>query len=124
MNKGILITGIVDGVANIAIAYTRVAKKAKEDGLVTEKENAYISSVFTEWIKEGNQYVEKVKEMLSPKLAMSEEDKLKLLGQMHEATTKYAMTVKKFEKGFTALLEQRRKKLTDTEEVQRLFKLK
>lgn len=124
MQKGTMIAGIVDGVTNVMAVAGRVAKKAKEDGLFTEKENAYINGVFNDWQKEGNQFIEKVKELISPKLSMTEEDKIKLFMQMYEVIKKYATAARRFEKGFANLSEERRKKLTDVEEVQRLFKIK
>ena len=124
MQKGTMITGIVDAVVYITGVFARVAKKSKEEGLFTEKENAYIATIFNGMLKEGNQYIEKVKELLSPKHSMSEEDKLKLLNQMYEAMKGYEISAKKFEKAFAQLSGERCQKLTDLREVQRLFKSK
>ncbi len=119
-----MITGIVDAVVYITGVFARVAKKSKEEGLFSEKENGYIAAVFNDRLKEGNQYIEKVKELLSPRHSMSEEDKLKLLRRMYEVMKDYEANTKKFEKGFAQLSDERCRKLTDVREVQRLFKNK
>ena|ERR1035437_9924163 len=122
MQKGTMITEIVDGVVQITHIFARVTKKAKEEGVITEKENAYIAGVFTERLKEGNQYIEKVKELLSPKPLMSEQDKLQLLTRMYTVMKAYTTDAKRFEKGFARLSQQRSKRVTDTSEIAKLFK--
>jgi hypothetical protein len=122
MQKGTMMTGIVDGVIQITNVFARVTKKAKEEGVITEKENAYIAGVFTERLKEGNLYIEKVKELLSPKPSGNEQDKLQLLTRMYGAMKAYTTDAKRFEKGFTRLSQQRSKSITDTSEIAKLFK--
>jgi hypothetical protein len=121
MQKGTMMTGIVDGVIQITHVFARVAKKVKVEGLITDKESAYINQVFAERLKEGNQYIEKVRELLSPKLGVSEEEKLQLLSQMYGVVKSYANQAKKFENGFARLSSQRSKRVTDTQEIARLF---
>lgn len=121
MQKGTMITVIVDGVMQLTSLSEIIGKRIKEEKVITEKESAYISGVLAERLKEGNQYIEKVKEFISPKLAMSEEEKLKLLEQMYTVMKGYAAGAKKFEKGFNKLCEERKQKLADVQEVARLF---
>lgn len=121
MQKGTMITVIVDGVMQLTALSETIAKRIKEEKVITEKEGVYISGVFAERLKEGNQYIEKIKELISPKLAMSEEEKLKLLEQMYSVMKAYAAGAKKFERGFNRLCEERKQKLADVQEVARLF---
>lgn len=121
MQKGMMITVIVDGVIQLTSLFETIAKRIKEEKVITDKEAAYINSVFTERLKEGNQYIEKVKELISPKLAMSEEDKLKQFERMYTVMKWYAADTKKFEKGFNRLCEERKQMLADVQEVARLF---
>lgn len=121
MQKGTMITVIVDGVTQLNSLFEAVTKKIKEDKVITDKESAYITGVFNEKLKEGNQFVEKIKELISPKSAMSEADKLQLLTQMFTVMKENITTLKRFEKGFVKLCEERKAKLTDIKEVTRLF---
>lgn len=121
MQKGTMITVIVDGVTRLNSLFEIVTKKIKEDKVITEKESAYITGVFNEKLKEGNQSIEKLKELISPKLTMSEADKLQLLTQMFTVMKENITTLKRFEKGFVKLCEERKAKLTDIKEVTRLF---
>ncbi|MGN6212065.1 hypothetical protein [Parafilimonas sp.] len=121
MQKGTMITVIVDGVTRLNSLFEIVTKKIKEDKVITEKESAYITGVFNEKLKEGNQSIEKIKELISPKSAMSEADKLQLLTQMFTVMKENITTLKRFEKGFVKLCEERKAKLTDIKEVTRLF---
>lgn len=121
MQKGTMITVIVDGVTQLNSLFETVAKKIKEDKVITEKESAYITGVFNEKMKEGNQFIEKIKELISPKLTMSEADKLQLLTQMFTVMKENITALKRFEKGFIKLCEERKAKLTDTQEIARLF---
>lgn len=124
MQKGTMMTAIVDGVVRLTNAFANTTKKAKETGLTTDQENAYIARVFSERIKEGNQYIEKIKELLSPKHASREEEKIKSLEKMHGVIKGYVSNANKFEKGFDKLLNERASRLTDTQEIARLFKTK
>ena len=121
MQKGTMITVIVDGVTQLNSLFEAVTKKIKEDKVITDKESAYITSVFNERLKEGNQFIEKIKELISPKPAISETDKLQLLTQMFTVMKENITAIKRFEKGFMKLCEERKAKLTDTQEVARLF---
>lgn len=121
MQKGTMITVIVDGVTQLNSLFEAVAKKIKEDKVITEKESAYITGVFNERLKEGNQFIEKIKELISPKLTMSEADKLQLLTQMFTVMKENLAAFKRFERGFIKLCEERKAKLTDIKEVTRLF---
>lgn len=121
MQKGTMITVIVDGVTRLNSLFEIVTKKIKEDKVITEKESAYITGVFNEKLKEGNQSIEKIKELISPKSAMSEADKLQLLTQMFTVMKENITTLKRFEKGSVKLCEERKAKLTGIKEVTRLF---
>jgi len=122
MQKGIMITVIVDGVVQLGGMFDSVAKKIKDEKVITEKESAYVTGMFNERLKEGNQFIEKIKELISPKIAISEEDKVKSLEQMFTVMKGYISSAKKFEKGFTKLCEERKARLMDVQEVARLFK--
>ncbi len=121
MQKGTMIMVIVDGVTQLNSLFEAVAKEIKEDKVITEKESAYITGVFNERLKEGNQFIEKIKELISPKFAMSEADKLQLLTQMFTEMKENLAAFKRFERGFIKLSEERKARLTDIKEVTRLF---
>ena len=121
MQKGTMITVIVDGVTQLNSLFEAITKKIKEDKVITDKESACITGVFNEKLKEGNQFIEKIKELISSKPAMSEADKLQLLTQMFTVMKENITTLKRFEKGFVKLCEERKAKLTDIKEVTRLF---
>ena len=124
MQKGTMMTGIVDACAYINAAFARIARRSKEGGMFTEAENNYIASVFTDMTKDVSQYIEKVKELLAPKQPVSEEETLATLGKMHAVMRSYTVGVKKFEKDFEALAVKRSKRLTDIEDVKKIFKIK
>jgi hypothetical protein len=121
MQKGMMITGIVDGVVQIGQSFTRVSKKVKEEGLITEKESIYITGVFNEMLKTGNQSIEKVKELLSPKHTLNEQDKIQLLEQLYQAVKADTHRAIHFEKGFARLSQERSRRLSSTDEIERLF---
>lgn len=122
MNKGTMIVGIADGVAQIAKVSAEALIRSKETGVITDNERSYFVNKFNEWLKEGNQYIVKVQELLSPKHGSNDADKLKLLEQMYRTIKSYTVAAKKFEKGFSKLCTERSKRLTDTKEIERLFK--
>lgn len=121
MQKGMMITVVVDGVMQLGTIAEIIAKRIKEEKVITEKESSYINGVFADRIKEGNQYIEKIKELISPKLAMGEDERLKVLEKMYRVMKGYTAGIKKFEKGFNLLCEERLQKLTDVQEVAKLF---
>ncbi|RXK81291.1 BAR domain-containing protein [Filimonas effusa] len=124
MNKGNMMTAIVDACTYINAALARVVRKSKEAGMFTDAENNYIISVFGEMTKEGNQYIDKVKELLAPKQPIPEDELLSTLTRMYTIMRGYSNRVKKFEKDFDTLIKKRSKRLTDIDEIQRVFKTK
>ncbi|MBN8837155.1 MAG: hypothetical protein J0I09_07850 [Sphingobacteriia bacterium] len=124
MQKGTMMTGIADGVLQLSGIFHQITKAVKENGLITDKEYGYIAAVFGERIKQGNQFIEKVKDLLSPKQKISEEEKIKQLEQMYSIVKSQLLNARKFEKGFERLCAQRKKRLTDTQEIERLLKEK
>lgn len=119
-----MMTGIVDACNYINGIQAAVIKKSKDAGMFTDAENSYIVSVFADMTKEGNQYIEKVKELLAPKQPIPEEELLSALTRMYTIMRGYANRIKKFEKDFDSLVLKRSKRLTDIEEVKKIFKIK
>lgn len=119
-----MMTGIVDACNYINGIQSAVIKKSKEAGMFTDAENGYIVSVFADTTKEGNQYIEKVKELLAPKQPIPEEELLSTLTRMYTIMRGYANRIRKFEKDFDSLVLKRSKRLTDIEEVKKIFKIK
>lgn len=117
-----MITRVMDAVVFITNVFSHAGKKSKEDSLFTAAENEYIAARFAEVIKDSNRCLDKVKELISPKWNINEEEKMNQLQQMYEKTKVYEGIAEDFERGFNRLSELRRKRLTDLTEVQRLFK--
>lgn len=121
MNKGNLMTGIIDGVANVTAIYMGVSKKAKEDGLLNLKEREYIANAFGQMIKDGNQAIENIRQMLSLKTSIQEEEKVQLLKELFDKVKANEKSATLFVKGFEKLTDSRKKKQTDINEVAILF---
>ncbi|WP_153800884.1 hypothetical protein [Foetidibacter luteolus] len=120
--KGTLITGILDAVtANMEI-FVRVSKKSKAEGLYTAMENEYIAAKLNGINKEGNQCLEKLKELITSR--QPENEKLESLRQMYAIMQRQAATARHFEKGFARLSEARKKKLSEIAEVEKLFEIR
>ncbi|RXK86988.1 hypothetical protein [Filimonas effusa] len=120
--NGTMIVGIADATVKLAEASARVIKKAKDSGLFTTQEISFIVSFFNEMLKEPNQYVEKVKNLLIPKQNVSEDEKEKQLLHMHSNMRRNQAETRKIEKSFERLVNLRIKRSSDMEEVKDIFK--
>lgn len=123
MQKGTMITGIIDTNAFIGEVYASITKSAKEGGLFHEKETAYIASFFSVMLKEGHQYIERTKELLTPKQNLSEQDRQDQLLRMYTIMRGYRTCLQKIEKGFEKLCEERNRQRNELAELKKIFQL-